>query len=86
MFYVIFGFKLDNNIDNIKEISKLSIINYDSTRYYGIILNTQKVTKINPYDIEFIRQDLYHTMSLYNIKIPYSYKPQIYIISDKNLQ
>lgn len=86
---VIFGFEiLDNDIiiNDFDDEDAYSINNeyldikyYNKKRYLGIILNGKRIIKINPYDIETLRLKLYTKLQKHNIKIPFSYKPQIYI-------
>lgn len=86
---VIFGFEIIDNdvqINNFADEDAFEISNeyldikyYNKKRYLGIILNNKRIIKINPYDIETLRLKLYTKLQKYNIKIPFSYKPQIYI-------
>lgn len=87
---VIFGFEIvDNSVQipnfedtDMYEINNeyLDIVYYNKKKYLGIILKANDVVKINPYDIESLRLKLYTKLQKYNIKIPYSYKPQLFII------
>lgn len=89
---VIFGFEIkDNSVQisdfedtDVYEINNeyLDIIYYNKKRYLGIILKAsgKNPVKINPYDIESLRLKLYTKLQKYNIKIPYSYKPQLFIM------
>lgn len=84
---VVFGFEITGNDINIPDIDDweendneyLDIRYYCKKMYLGIILKASRIIKINPYDIETLRLKLYNKLQKYNIKIPFSYKPQIYI-------
>lgn len=86
---VIFGFEISDNDIIINDFDDedaytvnneyLDIRYYCKKRYLGIILNDKRIIRINPYDIEALRLKLYTKLQKFNIKIPFSYKPQIYI-------